>query len=75
LEEYLKKAVSMPNVNTTLIKATNAISLVKTPYSAVLKVLMVCRGTSKKLSILGKILPNPYKTVSPASFFSLDICT
>ena len=36
-----KKAVSIPNMKTMLIKATKAYSFVTTPYSALLKTLIV----------------------------------
>ena len=54
-----KKAVSIPNIYTMLITPTKAYSLVIWPYSAVLNMLIVWSGTSRKLRARGKMLPMP----------------
>jgi preprotein translocase subunit SecG len=54
----LKKAVSIPNMNTMFTNATKAYSLVIAPYSANEK-MFVCGVSKKKFSILGRILPKP----------------
>ena len=65
-----KNAVSIPNMKRILRTAAKAYNFTVTPYSERVNNPMVCNGTSKKFNIRGRMLPRPYKAVSPASLLS-----